>query len=191
MTDTNQNPPPDKTPSLDGESADQERTDGLSDSAALEALAEEGVPNPPPGEFAAAEFDDDDAAEEDHIPIAGFEDALPETPTATFTPSAGPRSTVVRKKKKDNTLKQTAIPLMATVGCLLLGVAFWSLLHLVGARKDTRDGANVMSWVMFLLGTPIGMILNGASVWFYLQIKRDAEEEAARKGTPIDGPPKA
>lgn len=182
MTDQQDNP------DAGDESADGPRRDPLSDSGVMDAPAEGGTPDEDAemeAEFLAEVEVEDESGDaigeiqeaigegdvDGESAIEGFEEAAA---------AAAPRKAPPRKKK-DNSLKATAVPLLGTVGVLLLWPALWGFSHITGISRSGKDGANAMAWIMFLLATPTGAILLAAAVWFYMQIKKDKAEEAAKK----------
>lgn len=194
MPDQPQDPISDPGSPADGEHSDQRRTDGLSDSAVMDALSEGGTPDPDAeveGEFVMEVEVEDESGEalgevqealagtrgDDQDGGAGFEEAMTQTAAASSTARRPPAP-----KNKSTNLKATAIPLLATVGFLLLILPVqWSFFHLTGISVSEQAGANTMAWVMFLLATPVSGILIAAAVWMYLQLQREKQEAAAKK----------
>ena len=194
MPDQPQDPTSDDGSPAEGESSDQRRRDGLSDSAVMDAMSEGGTPDPDAeveGEFVMDVEVEDESGEalgevqealsgargDDQDGSAGFEEAMTQTAAAASTTRRPPAP-----KKKSANLKATAIPMLATVGFLLLVLPVrWSFFHLTGISVSKEAGANTMAWVMFLLATPVSGILIAAAVWMYLQLQREKEEAAAKK----------
>ena len=102
-----------------------------------------------------------------------------------FTPS--PRSShprpVVKREDPNQSLKAVAIPLLITIGALLLVPAVWAVLILCGAHvwRWENPNAKAMALVM-LMCWPIAGILIAAAVFFYKQIQR----QKAAMQPPID-----
>lgn len=193
MSDQPQDPISETGPPADAGQSDQRRRDGLSDSAVMDAMSEGGTPDPDAeveGEFVMDVEVEDESGEalgevqealagargDDQDGVAGLEEAMTQTAAASSTTRRPPTP-----KKKSANLKATAIPLLGTVGCLLLWPVLWSFSHLTGISVSKQAGANTMAWVMFLLATPVAGVLIAAAIWMYLQVKREKEEAAAKK----------
>jgi hypothetical protein len=71
-----------------------------------------------------------------------------------------------------HTVKAMGIPVLLTVGLLLLIPGFWSLLLLAGAIKNNREDARTMAFVM-LMCWPIAAVLFTAAGYFYQQFRRE------------------
>lgn len=85
------------------------------------------------------------------------------------------------RRSQSNDLKATAVPLLGTVGGLLLIPAVWAVLVLAGVavpaadREDSRPMAAIM-----LVSWPIAICLIWAAVYFHFQVakaKRRAEQQ--------------
>lgn len=198
MSDQPRDPMSDADQPTDGEQSDQRRRDGLSDSAVLDAMSEGGTPDPDAeveGEFVMDVEVEDESGEalgevqealagttgDDGEGVAGLEEAMTQTAAASSTARRPPTP-----KKKSTNIKATVIPLLATVGFLLLILPVqWSFFHLTGINVSEQAGANTMAWIMFLLATPVAGVLIAAAVWMYLQLQREKEEAAAKKAAAL------
>ncbi len=78
------------------------------------------------------------------------------------------------KQRADHKLKATAIPVLITVGSLLLLLGIWGTAVLAGAEVPLHDkpGADRMATAMALVGYPLGASLLGGAAFFYLQLKK-------------------
>src|SRR5687768_959396 len=78
-------------------------------------------------------------------------------------------------------LKAIAIPILATVGVLLLVPGVWAILLLSGAQvwSSHRSSARPMALAM-LVCWPIALALFGAAMMFFKQIQREKARRAAK-----------
>jgi|GEM_PF-5645780 len=99
---------------------------------------------------------------------------------ASSSATAAPRRTSVRpKRKKDNSLKATAVPILITVGCLLLVPAIWAVMILGGSETAwgaERENASSMAKIM-LVCWPLALILIISALVMIVQMLRDKKRE--------------
>jgi hypothetical protein len=84
-------------------------------------------------------------------------------------------------------VKETMVPILFTVGMLLLFPAVWGTLVLMGMEiwRSEQPGARMMAALMQLC-YPIGVILIAAAVIFFRQVMRKKAE--SRQQTPAAAP---
>jgi hypothetical protein len=144
------------------DSADEEAADGIVE-----------------GERAA---DDDDAADV----WAGFEEAtgaVAASAAAGVGVEAGPTATVrkpVPRRRSDGG-KAMAVPVLLTLGVLMLVPAVWSLLHLTGLRVDEAANADIMALFM-LVCWPLALFLIGSAAVMLRQLRRGRRGAAGGAG---------
>lgn len=119
---------------------------------------------------------DEIPVEDESGELVGVEGGAEEQPAAfDFSPSPAsprPRTAVKPQVKPDQTLKAVAVPILGTVGVLLLWPAFWSLLLLLNIIESHRESARTMAFVMLMCWPIAGVLLAGA-VFFFRQIQRE------------------
>ena len=138
----------------------------------------------------AAEVDDDDEAtvdvgEED--PAEAFKFAGPQAGSpATPRTRPGPKP-----KDPDKSLKATAVPILATVGFLMLCLTGWAVLILLNSHVPLwdRPNAKTMAVVMLMCG-PIAAVLFAGSYVFFRQIQREKEAYKLATAKPAKPAPK-
>ncbi|MAE61906.1 MAG: hypothetical protein CMJ49_11190 [Planctomycetaceae bacterium] len=106
---------------------------------------------------------------------ADVDDSIQDAPAVSDqepTRTGSPRSAGARRRSND--LKRTAVPILITVGVLLLIPGFWALAVLAGLSVPLADqgDADTMAWV-FLCCLPISAILLVGAVVFYQQNRSD------------------
>ncbi len=159
---------------------------GLSD--ALRQMAE----NPPGAQSssdaqasAGAPAAQPDDAELDSSLVAAEIDDESGEPLAQAAPPSKPRpARSASPAGAPHGLKAFSVPLLITVGFLLLLLGVWAILVLVGMNVwlAHKSGAKAMAAFM-LLSWPIGLALIGAAILFYKQIQQH-EREKARPNRP-------
>lgn len=76
------------------------------------------------------------------------------------------------RRSNNSGIKATAAPVLLTVGILVLIPAVWSVLHLSGIARSSKDDADGMAMFM-LVCWPIALALIAAGVVFMMQAMRD------------------
>jgi hypothetical protein len=121
---------------------------------------------------------DDDAI------IDGVEDETDEQPTeetvefdfsAADTPPPRPRPRTATKPK--GSLKEVAVPLLFTIGVILLIPAIWGTLILTGKLESTRASAKGMATAM-LVCYPVSACLIAGGVLFLRQVMKEKARHA-------------
>lgn len=111
--------------------------------------------------------------------FAGMAAATDDTPRPTFRPPAKPHAS----------LKATAVPLLATVGVLLLWPAMWSLMHLAGHQTEagSRASADGMAKAM-LIAWPIAFMLLGSALFLFIQVQKEKADHRAKQNDAAQPP---
>lgn len=94
-------------------------------------------------------------------------------------------SLAAARKKRRQQVKSTAVPILWTIGGLLLAFAFYGLLLRVDVIHDSRENKNVIAYLMMFAGGPIGFVLAAAGLYFFLQLRREKQDEEAAKADAI------
>jgi hypothetical protein len=128
-------------------------------------------PNPPPDDEEFIE------AAEDETDEPPTEEAVEFDFSAADTPPPRPRQAVSKPK---GSLKEVAVPLLFTIGVILLIPAIWGTLMLMGKLESTRDGDKGMAAAM-LVCYPVSACLIAGGIFFLRQVLK----EKARRGASV------
>lgn len=136
------------------------------------ATAPPNKPNPDDEDFLAdvEEESDDKPTEENTSEPAEFDFSAVTAPA----PSR-PRTSVTRKPK--TSMKEVAVPLLFTVGIILLIPAVWGTLVLAGSIESKRESAKGMAAAM-LVCYPVALCLIGGGVLFLRQVMKEKARHA-------------
>jgi len=126
-------------------------------------------------------MDDEDDEDEEVIVVEIDDesgDAVAAAPQSSPPPS---RRRTPPKRKPTGGMKGVAIPVLITVGGLLLIPAIWAALLLAGAIDSQREGAQTMAYAM-LACWPIALILFAAAgFYFYIMQKEKKQWQASQR----------
>jgi hypothetical protein len=94
------------------------------------------------------------------------------------------RRTGAARARKPNPVKAVAIPVLITVGLLLLIPGIWSVLLLAGVEvwNSRAPGAQRMAVVMLIASWPMSICLLGGAALFFHQLRSEQKkrEQTAR-----------
>jgi len=170
--DANKREPDDETPPLPPEDDDESLITGELDDETDEADVQEFRDQLEHEPDAAHEADGVASVEAEFDAFAGM---------AAATAGDAPRRTYKAPTKQQSSLKATAVPLLATVGALLLWPAMWSLMHLAGHQTEagTRASADGMAKAM-LIAWPIAFMLLGSALFLFIQVQKEKAQHRAK-----------
>lgn len=97
--------------------------------------------------------------------------------SAISAPSSSRPRTVVPAKPKTS-IKEIAVPLLFTVGVILLIPAVWGTLVLAGSIESKREGAKGMAAAM-LVCYPVALCLIGGGILFLRQVMKEKARHAS------------
>lgn len=109
---------------------------------------------------------------EHHVDLAEFSTAV-----GTATPKPRPRTAMPKQAPPPSSLQATSIPVLITVGLLLLIPGVWALLIILGKtniwRGDHEDARKMAN--LFVAGLPLGLLLISGAVYFLIQVRDEAK----------------
>jgi len=105
-------------------------------------------------------------------------DFIASAPAAQSTTNAARRTTPRRSRKGDDQFKAAAVPVLFTVGGLLILIGIWALLLLldVAVPMHQRSGSQQMAIAM-LVCWPVGLALIAGGVIFHKQIQQARKQD--------------
>lgn len=139
-------------------------------------------PNPQEDEEIEVEVEEDAAESAAESDAAAVEEPAPPPRPARMSAK---ESLAAKRKKNRQQVKATAVPILWTIGGLLLAFAFYGLLLRVDVIHDSRENKNVIAYLMMFAGGPIGFVLAAAGLYFFLQLRREKQDEEAAKADAI------
>ena len=140
-------------------------------------------PDPPAASASPAQAAIDDEDDDEEMVVVELDDESGEAVGQAVEPAprSSPRRRTPPRRKPTGGMKGVAVPVLITVGGLLLIPAVWAALLLAGAVTSEREGAQTMAYAM-LACWPIALILFAAAgFYFYIMQKEKKEYEASQR----------
>lgn len=99
---------------------------------------------------------------------------IPDIPVSDVVSDVPVRRTVPTRQQGSADLKRLAVPILVTVGVLLLIPGLWSIATLIGLNVPLSDqsDARLMAWI-FLFSLPLSACLMMGAIVFYQQSRND------------------